>query len=95
LRYLILTLALTGCVTSPVVKLDEGNYLVSVHTVFGLNPPRGLKAKAADEADEYCAQSGKTAHIKNWFGTGLPPFSTLSGDVVFTCIAPETPGGWQ
>ena len=87
MRYLILTMVLlAGCVTSPVVPLDEGNYLVSIHTIFGLTPPRALTTKAAAQADEYCAQSGGTAHIKNMFGTGVPGLSTLSGNVVFSCV---------
>src|SRR5258708_5571933 len=94
MRYLILTavLILTGCVTSPVVPLDDGNYMVSIHARYGLISPRTLLMKAADEADDYCALTGKTAHI---ISTGVPGFTNLSGNVFFTCIAPETPGDWQ
>jgi uncharacterized protein (UPF0333 family) len=88
MRYLILTavLVLTGCITAPVVPLDEGNYLASVHTMFGLTSPRALNAKAADEADEYCAQTGRTAHIKNRLSTGVVGLTNLSGNVVFSCV---------
>lgn len=95
MRYLTLTalLALAGCVTSPIVPLDEnGNYLVSIHTAFGLTTPRRLRDKAAAAADDYCAQSGKMAHIKQAIGTGVPLLTNLSGNVVFTCVADATAG---
>lgn len=84
-------LALAGCVTSPVVPLDEnGNYLVSIHTFFGVTTQGRLIEKAAVAADDYCAKSGKVAHIKNSMGTGVTGLTNLSGNVVFTCV-PKTP----
>lgn len=98
MRYLILmsVLTLTACVTSPVVPLDEnGNYLVSIHTFYGLTSARAMRDRAAGAADDYCELSGKTAHIKQAIGTGVPGLTNLSGNVVFTCITPETLGDWN
>ncbi|HXJ38437.1 MAG TPA: hypothetical protein VNH18_04110 [Bryobacteraceae bacterium] len=89
MRYpmLIPILTLTACVTSPVVSLDaNGNYMVLVHTPMGLgSSPRFVRSKAAEAADEYCERSGKTAHM---LGTVVPGLADLSGNVVFTCVAP-------
>ena len=89
MRYLTLTalLVLTACVSSPVVSLDaNGNYLVLVHTPWGLgSSPRFVRDKAAEAADEYCEQRGMNAHM---LGTVVPGLADLSGNVVFTCVAP-------
>lgn len=80
-------LALAACVTSPVVELDTGNYLVSIHTVFGVTTQGQLIEKASAAADAYCAKKGEEAHIKNSNGSGITGLTNLSGNVVFSCVA--------
>jgi len=77
-----------GCVTSPVVPLDDGNYVSSVHTFFGATTRSQLVDKATSEAQDYCAQQGKVAHVKNAVGTGYVGLTNLSSNVVFSCETP-------
>lgn len=92
MRYLIpaALLTLAGCVTSPVVPLDDGSYLVSMHTAFSLTPKDTLIEKTAVEAQAFCAKSGKDAHIKQSVATGTVGLTSKSANVVFTCVAPGT-----
>lgn len=93
MRSLILTtalLALAACVTSPVVELDTGNYLVSIHTVFGVTTQGQLIEKAAAAAEQYCEEHNLVAHIKNSVGAGITGLTNLSGNVVFSCVTPGT-----
>ena len=81
--------ALSGCVTTPVLSLDDGNYVASVHTFFGLADRSQLIDRSITQAIDYCAKEGKLAHVKNAVGTGVPGLTNLSGNVVFSCEAPQ------
>ena len=89
MRYLILAalLALAGCVTSPVVPLDDGSYLISMHTGLSLTRKDTLIEKTAIKAQEYCAESGKDALIKTSLATGLWGLTSKNANVIFTCVA--------
>lgn len=93
MRTLILPalLVLTACVTSPVVTLEDGSYLISMHTGWGLMPHDTLIEKTAVKAQAFCAQRGQDALIKNSLATGLPILTSQNANVVFTCVAPKTP----
>lgn len=78
-------LMLSGCVTSPIVILDKDNYFVTVHAITSMANPRDMRARAAAAADDFCAKSGKSAHIKSSFDTGI----TGTGSLVFTCESAE------
>jgi hypothetical protein len=97
MRYLLLTalLAIAGCVTSPVMPLDDGSYLVSMHTAFSITPKGTLIEKAAIEAQAFCAKSGKDALVKNSQATGIFGVTSKNANVVFTCVAPTKPGERQ
>lgn len=82
-------LALAGCVTSPVVPLDDSNYVASIHTFFGLADRSQLVKQASSDAQDYCEKQGKIAHVKNAVGTGYPGLTNLSGNVVFSCEPPR------
>lgn len=88
MRYLTLAalLTLAGCVTSPVLPLDDGSYLVSMHTGFSLTPKGTLIEKAAIEAQSFCAKSGNDALIKNSMATGIVGLTSKSASVVFNCV---------
>lgn len=89
MRYLIpaALLSLAGCVTSPVMPLDDGSYLVSMHTGLGSMPKSTLIEKTAVKAQEFCAMSGKNALIKTSQATGIWGLTSKSANVVFTCVA--------
>lgn len=90
LALVLALVALSGCVTSPVVALDDGNYVASVHTFFGVADRSQLVAKATAEAVDYCAKEGKLAKVKNAVGTGVMGLTNLSGNVVFSCETPAS-----
>lgn len=83
-------LVLAGCVTSPVVPLDDGSYLVSMHTGLGSMPKSTLIEKTAVKAQEFCAMSGKNALIKTSQASGIWGLTSQSANVVFTCVAPDS-----
>lgn len=89
MRYLIpaALLSLSGCVTSPIVPLDDGTYLVSMHTGWGLMPHGTLIEKTAIKAQAFCAKSGQDALIKNSLATGIPVLTSQSANAIFTCVA--------
>lgn len=84
-----LALALAGCVTSPVTQLDGGDYLVAVHTFFGVSTRSVLIDRATAEAVAFCDKRGEMARLINATGTGVPGLTNLSGDVVFRCVTAQ------
>lgn len=89
---LLALLTLTACVTSPITPLDDGSYLVSMHTGFSLMPKDALIEKTAVQAQTFCAQSGTNALIKNSGATGIVGLTSKSANVVFRCVAPPIAG---
>lgn len=85
-RIAVLVLILTGCVTSPVVPLEDGSYLVSMHTGLSFTRNDTLIEKTAVKAQAYCAQSGKDALIKTSLATGLWGLTSKNANVIFTCV---------
>lgn len=81
---------LSGCVTSPVLILDGGNYLVTKHTAFPLMTPSTLIEKTAIEAQDYCAKESKNALIKSSLVTGIQGLTSQSANVVFSCVTPDS-----
>lgn len=88
MRYLIpaALLVLTGCVTSPIVPLDDGSYLVSMHTALSLTSKDALIEKTAIKAQDYCAKSGRDALVKTSLATGLWGLTSKNANVIFTCV---------
>lgn len=84
-------LVLAGCVTSPVTPLDGGDYLVAVHTFFGVSTPSALVDHATAQAVAFCSKRGETAQLVKAVGTGVPGLTNLSSDVVFRCVAAAPP----
>ena len=56
----ILTLVLTGCVSTGVVPMDKDIYMVSKRSAqFGFGPADGVKADVYREANEFCEKQNK------------------------------------
>ena len=84
-------LPLAGCVTSPVVPLDNNTYLVSMHTGWSLMSRDTLVEKSAIAAQAFCQKSGQDARVKTSTATGIHGLTSQSASVVFTCVAPAAP----
>lgn len=74
-----MTLLLAGCVTSPVVPLDDGTYEIPLQP-RPLTSLRTIQGRGAEAADRYCEALGRDAHIKE--------SDTIR--LVFTCVARVT-----
>jgi len=88
LTALIAGLILAGCATSPVTPLDEGNYAVTVNSLFGTGSRSRMMDRATEEATDFCAQRGQIAQIRNANETGVMAVTPLSTQIIFKCAPP-------
>lgn len=87
--YWLYVLALSGCAgVTDVVPAGPDTYIVASHGVMGWSSGGAQKAKAFQDADEYCSRQGKqmmpvrTSEEPGGFG------KIASGEVEFKCVTP-------
>jgi hypothetical protein len=83
------TVALAGCVTSPVAPLGDGAYTVSMQTSFGVTTRSAMQGKLIDEATAYCAKEGKLPLLRNSVSSGVPGLTNVGATIVFSCVQME------
>jgi hypothetical protein len=84
--------ALAGCAgTTHVVSTGSDTYMIAAHSVMGWSSGPAQKAKAFEEAEDYCKQSGKEIETIDATDTGAGAFGKISSaEVHFRCVSAAT-----
>jgi hypothetical protein len=90
--FIILTLALTGCVSTGIVLMEKDIYMVAKRSAqAGRGPDYGVRADLYVEANQFCKQQGKdvetTKLIINDAEFGKPGSASLE----FRCVGVSAP----
>ena len=81
---------LAGCAgATHVVSTGPGTYMIASHGVMGWSSGPAQKAKAFEEAGDYCKQLGKEMQPINSSETEGGFGKIASGEVDFRCVAPD------
>lgn len=88
----ILSFALTACAgVNDVVSSGGDTYMVASHGTMGWSSGPAQKAKAMNQANEFCQSKGKQMQIISSSDSGNGGFGKISeGEVSFSCITPTT-----
>ena len=87
MRYAILiALLLIGCSTSDPIRVGDNRYMISTTDYTGLSTRAGQIQRAMDDANEFCAVTGKVAQLQSNNSQGQPTITPVSESVVFTCV---------
>jgi hypothetical protein len=83
---------LAGCAgTTHVVPAGSGTYMIAAHGTMGWSSGPAQKAKAFEEAEDYCKQSGKELQIIDATDTGAGAYGKISSaEVHFRCVTTTT-----
>ena len=90
---LILSLGLAGCagVTDVVVPMGQDTFMIACHGTMGWSSAGAQKAKAFQQADEYCKKLGKQLQVINTTETPSGFGKIASAEVQFRCLMPGDP----
>ena len=90
LVFAIAALSVAGCAgVTHVVQTGQDSYMVASHGTMGWSSAGAQKAKAFEEAGDYCGKSGKvvqeitTSETPSGFGR------IASAELHFRCVAPS------
>lgn len=85
-------LAVSGCAgVTDVVSTGPGTYIVASHGVMGWSSGGAQKAKAFQDANDYCKRLGKQMLPINSGETPGGFGRIASGEVEFRCLNPDDP----
>jgi hypothetical protein len=88
----ILTLVLTGCVSTGVVPMDKDIYMVSKRSAqFGFGPADGVKADVYREANEFCEKQNKKVETVTLNMTDSGFARPGSASLQFRCVSDNAP----
>ena len=89
---LVIATLLAGCAgATHVVSTGPGTYMIASHGVMGWSSGPAQKAKAFEEADDYCKKLGKQMQPINSSETDGGFGKIAAGEVDFRCVAPDAP----
>jgi hypothetical protein len=86
---LLVAIGVAGCASNPgVIKTGPSTYMVSRQGKTGLASVAGLRQKAMNDANAFCAQQGKQAQMTGTSqSSGIPIlFNFPRADIEFTCV---------
>jgi putative hemolysin len=86
---LLVVAGIAGCASNPgVVKTGPSTYMVSRQGKTGFAGIAGLRAKAMNDANTFCAKQGKQAQMTGTSqSSGLPILGNFPrADIEFTCV---------
>jgi hypothetical protein len=85
---LLIAALLTGCAgVTHVVSTGPDTYMVATHGTMGWSSGPAQKAKAFDEANDYCKKLGKEMRPINSSETESGFGKIASGEVDFRCVS--------
>jgi hypothetical protein len=86
---LIASIAVSSCAGSNhVVPTGQGTYMIAEHGTMGWSSGPAQKAKAFEEAQAYCQQTGKQLETISATDSGAGGFGKISSaEVQFRCVA--------
>ena len=84
----VLALTLTGCVSSGVVPIGQGTYMLSKKSPgCGFSSAEGTKADLYIEANAFCAEQKKQIETVNAITRdGVPFVRCASAEIQFRCV---------
>ena len=82
--------ALTGCASTGVVPADRGTYMIAKQSAAGVfGTPDGVRADIYQEANDFCARTGKAVETVNIEVKGAIPFVRQGSAMLqFKCVSP-------
>ena len=87
MRYVILiSLLLLGCSTSDPIRVGDNRYRIFTTSYTGWSTRAGQIQRAMDDANDFCAKSGKVAQLQGDRSHGQPALTPVTEDVEFTCV---------
>ncbi|MGB9331338.1 MAG: hypothetical protein WCB10_11255 [Steroidobacteraceae bacterium] len=92
-RAIAAVLALGGCAgTTHVVPAGSDTYMIAAHGTMGWSSGPAQKAKAFEEAADYCKQSGKEFETIDATDSGAGTWGKIStAEVHFRCVSAAAP----
>jgi hypothetical protein len=86
-------LIIAGCAgTTHVVSTGSDTYMIAAHGTMGWSSGPAQKAKAFEEAEAYCKQSGKDLQTIEASDTGAGAYGKISSaEVHFRCVSASAP----
>jgi hypothetical protein len=89
-KYVLVCLLLAGCAgtTGQVVPASHGTYLIANRGVMGWSSAGAQKAKAYQQANDFCAKQGKEVEALNEHGNEGGYGRIASADIEFKCVSP-------
>ncbi len=84
---ILMALLLVGCSTSDPIRVGDNRYMImtTAYTVF--SSQAGQIQRAMDDANDFCARSGKVAQLQSDRSHGQPAVTPVTENVVFTCVS--------
>jgi hypothetical protein len=87
MRYAILiSLLLMGYSTSDPIRVGDNRYMILTTSYTGFSTRAGQIQRAMDDANDFCAKSGKVAQLQSDHSQGQPAVTPVTENVVFTCV---------
>lgn len=88
MRIVILTLLLTGCVSSGVVPMDKGTYMIRKTSAgCGFGSMDNVKPDLYTEANEFCGKSESSVETIALTGRNGVPFARCAhAELQFRCV---------
>lgn len=84
---IIVVVTLIGCVSTGVVPMDKGTYMVSKRDAqVGFGPPVAAKADVYREANDFCVKQGKKVETIDFQGTNSGFGRPASASLHFKCV---------
>jgi hypothetical protein len=82
----------TGCAgtTHQIVPTGQGTYMVASHGTMGWSSAGAQKAKAFEDANNYCKQQGKEVQTISNRETDSGFGKIASAEIEFRCVAPAS-----
>lgn len=89
---LLFSSVIAACASSSgITPYGKDTFLLNMDDVWGGNTSGGLQVKAAKEANEFCAKSGKVMRVRNTSGSGTAGWTSTSSALIFSCISENDP----
>jgi hypothetical protein len=89
---IILTLVLTGCVSTGVVLMEKDKYMVAKRSAqAGRGPAYGAQADVYLEANEFCGKQNKNVETVKLIMTDTEPGRPGSASLEFRCVSDSVP----
>ena len=88
MRYaFLISLLLLGCSTSDPIRVGDNRYMISTTSYTGWTTRAGQIQRAMDDANDFCAKSGRVAQLQSDRSQGQLEVTPVTENVVFTCVA--------